>query len=102
MVTNLMTAGITPGAASSSADLLTDLKCGYLLGANMRKQFLAQFLGVFAGTAIVVPAFYIIVPNVSVLGSDQFPGPSAQVWAGVAIIFQSVWRRCIRPPSGGS
>jgi OPT family oligopeptide transporter len=86
MVTNLMTAGITAGAASSSADLLTDLKCGYLLGANPRKQFLAQFLGVFAGTAIIVPAFYVIVPTASVLGSDQFPAPSAQVWAGVAIM----------------
>ncbi len=84
MVTNLMTAGVTAGAAGSSADLLTDLKCGYLLGANPRKQFLAQLLGVFAGTAIVVPAFYLIIPNVSVIGSDQFPAPAAQVWAGVA------------------
>ena len=36
------------GAASSSADLLTDLKSGYLLGANPRKQFLAQLAGIFA------------------------------------------------------
>lgn len=86
MVTNLMTAGVTAGAAGSSADLLTDLKCGYLLGSNPRKQFLAQLLGVFAGTAIVVPAFYLIVPQVSVLGSDRFPAPAAQVWAGVAMM----------------
>jgi uncharacterized oligopeptide transporter (OPT) family protein len=79
-----MTAGVTAGAAGSSADLLTDLKSGYILGANPRKQFLAQFLGVFAGTAIVVPAFYLIVPEASVLGSDRFPAPAAQVWAGVA------------------
>lgn len=84
MVTNLMTAGVTAGAAGSSADLLTNLKCGYLLGANPRKQFLAQFFGVFAGTAIIVPAFYLIVPTAKVLGSDQFPAPGAQVWAGVA------------------
>ena len=38
VVTNLMTASITAGAASSSADLLTDLKSGYLLGGNPRKQ----------------------------------------------------------------
>lgn len=31
---NLMSAAITASAASSSADLLTDLKSGYLLGAN--------------------------------------------------------------------
>lgn len=84
MVTNLMTAGVTAGAAGSSADLLTNLKCGYLLGANPRKQFIAQLLGVFAGTAIVVPAFQFLVPTASVLGSDKFPAPSAQVWAGVA------------------
>ncbi len=43
MVTNLMTASVTAGAAGASADLLTDLKSGYLLGANPRKQFIAQF-----------------------------------------------------------
>jgi uncharacterized oligopeptide transporter (OPT) family protein len=53
----VMTASDTAGAAGSSADLLTDLKSGDLLGTNPRKQFLAQSFGVFAGTAIVVPAF---------------------------------------------
>jgi OPT family oligopeptide transporter len=81
---NLMTAGVTAGAAASSADLLTDLKSGYLLGANPRKQFIAQFLGVFAGAAVIVPAFYLLVPTPEVLGGDKFPAPSAQVWKGVA------------------
>ncbi|MDB5101419.1 MAG: hypothetical protein JWM80_5840 [Cyanobacteria bacterium RYN_339] len=84
MVTNLMTAGVTAGAAGAAADLLTDLKSGYVLGANPRKQFLAQFAGVFAGTAVVVPAFYLLVPNTAALGSDMFPAPAAQVWFGVA------------------
>jgi putative OPT family oligopeptide transporter len=84
IVTNLMTAGATAGAAGSSADLLTDLKSGYLLGANPRKQFIAQFLGIFAGVLVVVPAFYLIVPDASVLGSSQWPAPAAQVWAAVA------------------
>ncbi len=81
---NLMTAGVTAGAAASSADLLTDLKSGYLLGANPRKQFIAQFLGVFAGAAVIVPAFYLLVPTPEILGGDKFPAPSAQVWKGVA------------------
>jgi len=84
MTVNLMAANITAGAAGASADLLTDLKSGYLLGANPRQQFLAQFFGIFAGTLVVVPAFYILVPDASVLGSDQWPAPSAQVWAAVA------------------
>ncbi|MEK7388252.1 MAG: OPT family oligopeptide transporter [Elusimicrobiota bacterium] len=84
IATNLMTASVTAGAAAASADLLTDLKSGYLLGANPRKQFIAQFLGIFAGTLVVVPAFYLLVPNAAALGTDQWPAPSAQVWAAVA------------------
>ena len=84
MTTNLMTASVTAGAAGSTADLLTDLKSGYLLGANPRQQFLAQFAGIFAGTLVVVPAFYILVPTAASLGTDQWPAPSAQVWAAVA------------------
>ncbi|MFZ2961030.1 MAG: OPT family oligopeptide transporter [Candidatus Ozemobacteraceae bacterium] len=84
IITNLMTASVTAGAAGSSADLLTDLKSGYLLGANPRKQFLAQFAGIFAGTLVVVPAFYLLVPTADILGTDKWPAPSAQVWAAVA------------------
>ena len=57
MNVNLMSANITAGAAGSSADLLTDLKSGYLLGANPRKQFIAQFSGIFIGTVVSVLAF---------------------------------------------
>jgi uncharacterized oligopeptide transporter (OPT) family protein len=84
MNTNLMTACITAGVADSASDLLTDLKSGYVLGANARKQFLAQFAGIFIGTAVTVPAFFLVVPDVSILGSTKFPAPSAQVWASVA------------------
>jgi putative OPT family oligopeptide transporter len=84
MITNLMTASVTAGAASASADLLTDLKSGYILGANPRRQFIAQFLGVFAGTLMVVPAFYILVPNAEALGGEVWPAPAAMVWKKVA------------------
>ncbi len=81
---NLMTANITSSVASSSADLLTDLKSGYLLGANPRKQFLAQFFGIFGGTLAATWGFYILVPDASALGGDKFPAPAAQVWRAVA------------------
>ncbi|HEY4416014.1 MAG TPA: OPT family oligopeptide transporter [Verrucomicrobiae bacterium] len=84
MNVNLMSANITAGAAGSSADLLTDLKSGYLLGANPRKQFLAQFAGIFIGTIVSVFAFSLIVTKPEVIGSDQFPSPAAQTWAAVA------------------
>jgi uncharacterized oligopeptide transporter (OPT) family protein len=83
MSINLMSANITAGAASSSADLLTDLKSGYLLGANPRKQFIAQFAGIFTGTVVTVLCFKVMVPNASVLGS-KFSAPAAQAWKAVA------------------
>jgi putative OPT family oligopeptide transporter len=82
---NLMSANITSSAAISSADLLTGLKCGHLLGASPRKQFLAQFCGIFVGTVATVLAFRVMVPTASVLGSDQFPAPAAQAWRVVAL-----------------
>ena len=82
---NLMSASVTAAAASSSADLLTDLKSGYLLGAHPRKQFVAQLAGIFVGTAVSVLSFRLLVPDASVLGTDQFPAPAAQTWRAVAI-----------------
>jgi putative OPT family oligopeptide transporter len=82
---NLMSANITAGAAVSAADLLTDLKSGYLLGANPRQQFLAQFSGIFVGTLVSVLTFAVLVPDARVLGTDQFPAPAAQTWSAVAI-----------------
>jgi uncharacterized oligopeptide transporter (OPT) family protein len=82
---NLMSANITAGAATSAADLLTDLKSGYLLGAHPSRQFLAQFSGIFVGTVVTVLTFAVLVPNAQVLGTDQFPAPAAQTWSAVAI-----------------
>ena len=65
--------------------LLTDLKSGYLLGAHPRKQFIAQFAGIFVGTLVSVLSFRLLVPDGSVLGTDQFPAPAAQTWRAVAL-----------------
>lgn len=82
IVTNLMAASVTANTAISSADLLTDLKSGYLLGANPRKQFLAQLIGVFFGTLAIVPAWYLMVPNKAAL--EAFNPPSTNMWRAVA------------------
>lgn len=81
---NLASAGIAANSASSSADLLTDLKTGYLLGANPRKQFLAQLVGCFFGTLAVVPAWYLMVPNFEAL--DKFAKPATMQWYAVTKI----------------
>lgn len=79
---NLASAGIAANSASSSADLLTDLKTGYLLGANPRKQFLAQFCGVFFGTIAIVPIWYLMVPTREAL--EKFSLPATRAWEAVA------------------
>jgi uncharacterized oligopeptide transporter (OPT) family protein len=81
---NVMGANVTGGVGLHAADLLTDLKSGYLLGANPRQQLFAQLFGVVAGAAVVVPAFNLLVPTQEVIGSAEFPAPAVMVWAGVS------------------
>lgn len=80
--TNLMAAGTTAAAGGAAADLLTDLKSGYLLGANPRKQFIAQFSGIFFGVLAVVPAWYLMVPDKAAL--EAFNPPATNMWKAVA------------------
>ncbi|RYZ58936.1 MAG: OPT family oligopeptide transporter [Proteobacteria bacterium] len=84
VTTNLMTANVTAGVGLHAADLLTDLKSGYLLNADPKQQFWAQFLGVMAGSVFVVPAYHLLIPTADLLGSDKWPAPGAQTWKGVA------------------
>ena len=86
---NIMAANVTGGIGLHAADLLTTLKTGWLLGASPRVQFFAQLFGVLAGAAVVIPAFNILIPDPSTLGSDAWPAPSCLVWAGVSKAFSS-------------
>jgi len=84
---NIMSANVTGGIGLHAADLLTDLKSGYLLGANPRQQFKAQLFGVVAGALVVVPAFWLIIPDPAMLGTEEWPAPACLVWAGVSKAF---------------
>ncbi|RKH54101.1 OPT family oligopeptide transporter [Corallococcus llansteffanensis] len=86
---NIMSANATGGVGLHSADLLTDLKSGWLLGAAPRQQFYAQLFGVVAGSVVIVPVFNLLVPSADVLGTEQFPAPAAMVWAGVSKMLAS-------------
>ena len=81
---NIMSANVTGGIGLHAADLLTTLKTGWLLGANPRQQLYAQLFGVIAGAIVIVPAFNLLIPDPSVLGSEEWPAPSCLVWAGVS------------------
>jgi OPT family oligopeptide transporter len=95
--TNLMTAGITGEVASHSANLLMDIKPGYMLGAKPRQQAMGHVLGVIAGAVFSVPIFYLVFlqlnpdqifapgsPGEYRLDADKYPMPSATVWKAVA------------------
>ncbi len=84
---NIMSANVTGGIGLHAADLLTTLKTGWLLGANPRHQLYAQLFGVVAVVVVIVPAFWLLFPDPSVLGSDDWPAPSCVVWAGVSKAF---------------
>ncbi|OGR95856.1 MAG: hypothetical protein A2V88_13250 [Elusimicrobia bacterium RBG_16_66_12] len=87
ITTNIMTAGITGEVASSAANLLMDIKPGYMLGGKPRHQALGHTLGIFAGAFVAVPVFYAIFHgDIAVLMSDRLPMPSAQIWKAVAMI----------------
>ena len=90
---NLQTAAISSGASHAAADLLNDLKSGYLLGANPRRQFLAQAMGVFTGTIASTLGYFILVPNAlaltgSATRAPAFPAVAAQQWKAVADVFK--------------
>ena len=61
IATNLMTAGVTAGAACSCCDTVGNLKVGHMVGANPRKQFIAQLFGVLAGALLAVPVYSLIL-----------------------------------------
>ncbi len=86
---NLMTANVTAGAATSSADLLQAWRCGTMVGASPRKQFVAMLLGVVVGSAVAAPVYNILIPNADVLGTDKLPAPAAQTWYGVAMLLSN-------------
>ncbi len=79
---NVASAGLAANSAICASDMLNDLKSGYVLGANPRRQFIAQALGILFGVAACVPAWFFLVPDAAAL--ENYPMPAAQVWAAVA------------------
>lgn len=90
---NLLPAGMTSEIASNAANLLSDIKPGYMLGGKPRHQVIGHIIGIFAGVLACVPLFYLLflpevngVRSVSTLISEQFAMPAAIQWKGVAEI----------------
>ncbi|MBK9675855.1 MAG: OPT/YSL family transporter [Betaproteobacteria bacterium] len=89
---NLIPAGMTAEIASNAANLLSDIKPGYMLGGKPRQQAIGHVIGIFAGAIACVPLFFLLflqpdangVRSVSTMVSDNFAFPAALQWKGVA------------------
>jgi uncharacterized oligopeptide transporter (OPT) family protein len=91
---NLLPAGMTGEIASNAANLLSDIKPGYMLGGKPRHQVIGHVIGLFSGVLACVPLYFLLFLPVGANGlrdpsklvSDQFAMPAAVQWKGVAEI----------------
>jgi OPT family oligopeptide transporter len=89
---NLIPAGMTGEIAANAANLLSDIKPGYMLGAKPRQQAIGHVIGIFSGALVCVPLFFLLflppghdgVRSTSTIVSEQFAMPAAMQWKGVA------------------
>jgi len=86
---NLIGANVAGGAASQSADLLDDLKCGWLLGAWPRRQVVAQLCGALTGAMVGSAVYLLLLPRpTEQLLTKEWPAPGAATLKAVAELFQ--------------
>ena len=89
---NLIPGGMTAEISANAANLLSDIKPGYMLGAKPRQQAIGHVIGIFSGALCCVPLFYLLflppdangVRSTATIISDQFGMPAALQWKGVA------------------
>ena len=80
---NLIPAGMTAEIANNAANLLSDIKPGYMLGGKPRQQAIGHVIGIFAGAIACVPLFFLLflppdangVRSVTTMVSDNFAFP---------------------------
>lgn len=95
--TNLMTGGMTSEVALNGANLLSDIKPGYMLGAKPRQQAIGHCIGIVAGALASTPLFFLLFLPVGEGGArspanlltDAFPFPKALEWKGVSDLVAS-------------
>lgn len=85
VITNLMAANITGGAAGQCADLMHDLKTGQLIGASPRFQIIAQGFGVMTGALAGSAVYLLLIPDPQgMLITAEWPAPAVATWKAVA------------------
>ena len=86
--TTLLTAGVTYSGASEAADMMQDLKTGYLVGATPKKQFYAQLIGLTIGAIAAVPVYLAITSKYGI-ATKEMPALGAITASGVAKLVSS-------------
>ena len=89
---NLIPAGMTAEIASNAANLLSDIKPGYMLGGKPRQQAWGHVIGILAGAICCTPLFFLLflppdangVRSPATIVSEAFAMPAAIQWKGVA------------------
>ncbi len=89
---NLIPAGMTAEVASNAANLLSDIKPGYMLGGKPRHQAVGHVIGIVAGALASIPLFFLLflppdangIRSATTIVSEQFAMPAALQWKGVA------------------
>ncbi len=85
LATNLTAAGVTSNVCLNASNMLMDIKPGYMLGAKPRQQAVGHVIGIFAGSLVAIPVFYMLFNgDINVFGTEKFPMPGAVVWKAVA------------------
>lgn len=83
--TNLMAAGITAAGASQSGDLMHDLKAGYIMKVSIRRQVIAQIIGVVIGVFTAAAVYRLLTAAYQIPG-DDFSGPAVMAWHAMAML----------------
>jgi len=91
---NLLPASMTAQISSNAANLLSDIKPGYMLGGKPRHQVIGHVIGIISGALASTPLFFLLfvhadangVADTNGLISEAFPMPAAVQWKGVAEI----------------
>jgi len=89
---NLIPAAMTAEVSANAANLLSDIKPGYMLGAKPRQQAIGHVIGIFSGALVCVPLFFLLflppgadgARSTATIVSEQFAMPAALQWKGVA------------------
>jgi OPT family oligopeptide transporter len=91
---NLLPAGMTSEISANAANLLSDIKPGYMLGGKPRHQVVGHLIGLVSGALTSVPLFFLLflrpdangVRSPASMITDQFAFPAVVQWKGVSEI----------------